>query len=226
LPVNSEERIADCHYVWYIEGPRERYLVDGGITAERFASARNLKSRQIQTIDEALNKFGLESSDIDYVIVSHSHHDHITNLRQFSKAKAIIQRKELEQAYNPFPYWAPRLPADYADLLKGVRWEVIEGDTKIDDNIDLLFTPGHSNGGQSIAVKTAQGLAVITGFCCMQENFNPPEEFKKKGYPFTLNGSHINAQELYDSMVRVIDLADIILPCHEYEGLINVTKVG
>jgi glyoxylase-like metal-dependent hydrolase (beta-lactamase superfamily II) len=226
LPVNSEERIPDCHYVWYIEGPRERYLVDAGITADRFSSARGLKSTHIQTVDEALNKLGLEISDIDYVIVSHAHHDHITGLRKFPKAKAIIQKAELEQANNPFGYWKPRLPIDYADLLKGAQWEVIEGDTKIDDNLELIFTPGHSAGGQSIAVKTAQGLAVITGFCCMQENFDPPEEFKKKGYPFTLNGSHTNPVDLYESMKRVIGVADVILPCHEYKSLVNVSKIG
>ena len=225
LPMSSEERIRDCHYVWYLEGPRERYLIDAGISAERFA-ARHMKSVHIQTLDEALNKLGLEVGDIDYVIVSHAHHDHIANLRRFPRAKAIIQRAELEEALNPFAYSKPRLPADYPDLLKGVRWEVVQGDTRIDDHIELLLTPGHSAGGQSVAVKTSQDLAIITGFCCMQENFDPPEEFKKRGYSFTIGTSHINPVALYESTKRVISLADLIIPCHEYDSLINVSKIG
>ena len=225
LPVSSEERVRDCHYVWYLEGPSARYVVDTGIHADRFV-ARGLKSAHIQTLDEALNGLGLEPDDIDFVIVTHAHHDHIANLPRFAKAKVIIQRAELEEALNPFPYARPRLPADYADLLKGVRWEIVEGDTKIDDQIELLFTPGHSAGGQSVAVKTARGLAVITGFCCMKENFCPPDEFRKRGYPFTIGVSHINPVALYESTKRVIGLADLVIPCHEYDSLIGVSKIG
>ncbi len=225
LPMSSEERVRDCHYVWYIEGPSAKYLVDAGIQAERFI-AKNVKSVHIQTVDEALNKLGLEVGDIDYVIVTHAHHDHIANLRQFPKAKAIIQRVELEEAQNPFPYAKLRLPPDYPELLKGVRWEIIEGDTQIDDNLELIFTPGHSAGGQSVAVKTAQGKAIITGFCCMQENFDPPAEFKKRGYAFTIGSSHVNPVALYESTQRVIETADVIIPCHEYNNLKDVTKIG
>ncbi len=225
LPMSSEERIRDCHYTWYVEGPRERYLIDAGITAERFA-AKGLQSVHIQTLDQALHKLGLEVGDIDYVIVTHAHHDHIANLRRFPRAKAIIQRAELEEAHHPFPYARPRLPADYADLLDGVRWEVVAGDTRIDDHMELLLTPGHSAGGQSVAVRTAQGLAIVTGFCCQQENFDPPEEFKQRGYSFTIGASHINPVALYESTKRVIGLADLVIPSHEYGRLAGVSKIG
>jgi N-acyl homoserine lactone hydrolase len=223
LPVPLEDKVRDYHFVWYLEGPRENYLVDAGITAERFTS-RNFKSTHIQTLDEGLQKLGLEVGDIDYVIVTHSHYDHTENLRRFPKAKAIIQQAELEQIRHPFPYAQPRLPKDFQQLFEGVRLEVIKGDTKIDDQIELLFTPGHSAGGQSVAVKTAQGTAVITGWCCKQENFDPPIEFKAKGFPFTISASHTNPMELYESTRRVIGLADIIIPCHEHELLIHRTK--
>lgn len=225
LPMSSDERVRDCHYIWYIKGPRERYLIDAGIPTERW-TAKNLKSLHIQTLDEALSGLGLEVSDINYIIVTHAHHDHITNLRRFPKAKAIIQHDELKEANNPFPYAKPRLPLDYHNLLQGVQWEVVKGDIKIDDNIKLIFTPGHSSGGQSVAVKTSQGLAIVTGFCCQQENFDPPERFKEKGYSFTMTQSHINPIELYESMQRVIDMADIILPSHEYYQLAGVSRIG
>jgi len=225
LPVPFDVRVRDCHYVWYIEGLGDKYLIDAGISAERFV-AKKRKSTHIQTLDEALGGVGLEVGDIDYVIVSHAHHDHIANLRCFPKAKAIIQRAELEEAHEPFHYSRPRLPTDYADLLMGIRWEVVEGDTRIDDNVELLFTPGHSAGGQSVAVKTSKGLAVVTGFCCQQENFDPPDEFKKMGYPFTICHSHINPVALYDSTKRLTEMADIIIPCHEYEKLVGTTCIG
>ena len=157
----------------------------------------------------------MELGDIDYVIVTHSHYDHTTNLRRFPRAKAIIQKAELEQIRHPFPYTQPRLPKDFQELFEGVRWEVIKGDTRIDDQIELLFTPGHSAGGQSVAVKTAEGTAVITGWCCHRENFDPPAEFKAKGFPFTIGVSHTNPVELYESTRKVLERADLIIPCHE-----------
>jgi glyoxylase-like metal-dependent hydrolase (beta-lactamase superfamily II) len=221
LPVPPDEKIRDCHFVWYLEGPRENYLVDAGVTPERFIS-RNFRTMQIQTLEEGLKDLGLEINDIDYVIVTHSHYDHTANLRKFPKAKAIIQEAELEQIRHPFPYTQSRLPKDFQELFEGVRWEVVKGDTRIDDEIALLFTPGHTAGGQSVAVKTAQGTAVITGWCCHQENFDPPIEFKEKGFPFTICAAHTNPVQLYESTRRIIDLADVIIPCHEYESLINI----
>ena len=41
------------------------------------------------------------------------------------------------------------------------------------DGIEVLLTPGHTPGGQSVAVKTEAGKAVITGLCCNKENFLP-----------------------------------------------------
>jgi len=225
LRVSSEETIPECNYTWYIEGPSKNYLVDTGMESERFA-ARKYKIRHIQTLDEGLQKLGLEVGDIDYIIVTHAHHDHIANLRRFPRAKAIIQRAELKEARNPFEYTKPRLPKDYSDLLKGAQWDVIEGDTVIDENIKLIFTPGHSPGGQSVAVKTSQGLAIIAGFDCVQENFDPPVEIKNKGFPFTISVTHTNPIELYESTKRVISLADTIIPIHEYTALKNVSKIG
>ena len=225
LGISSQETIPECNYTWYIEGPSKNYLVDTGIESERFATGK-YKIRHVQTLDEGLNKLGLEVGDIDYVIVTHTHHDHIANLSRFPRAKAIVQRVELEAAHNPFEYTRPRLPKDYFDLFKGVQWEVIKGDSKIDENIDLIFTPGHSPGGQSVAVKTSQGLAIIVGFDCVQENFDPPDEIRKKGFPFTISATHTNPIELYESTKRVINLADIIIPIHEYEALKNIKRIG
>ena len=224
LPVPLDHKITVCHYAWYIEGPGYNYLVDAGVTADRL-TARNFKSRHIQTVEEGLHKLGLEPYDIDYVILTHSHYDHSADLYKFSKSKVIIQQAELDQIRNPFAYTKPRLPNDFESFFEGADWEIVSGDTRIDDKIELLLTPGHTAGGQSVVVKTAAGTAVITGWCCTRENFDPPTEFVEKGFPFTIGGSHTNPMELYDSTRRIIELADLILPCHEFESLINRTAI-
>jgi N-acyl homoserine lactone hydrolase len=72
----------------------------------------------------------------------------------------------------------------------------------------VLLTPGHTVGGQSIAVNTSQGKAVITGFCCNEQNF-PAQG------PVVPSGVHINVIDAYESAQRVKEMADIIIPLHD-----------
>lgn len=205
-------------YVWYVEGLRKNIIVDAGITTERFI-ARGHKVEHIQTLDEGLKKLGLGFGDIDVLILTHLHHEHITLAHKFPKARVIVQRAELEFARNPHPFYVQRAhdPPDYKELIEGLDYQVVSGDTKIDDGIEVLLTPGHSAGGQSIAVTTAKGIAIITGFCCIQENFEPPPELRERGVPFIIPGMYHNALDAYDSMARIKRLADLIVPLHEAE---------
>jgi len=114
---------------------------------------------------------------------------------------------------------------DVTELIEGLHFEVVEGDTKIDDGIELLLSPGHTPGSQSVAVKTAQGTAVITGWCCIQECFAlPPEIREKAGLSFMVPGIHTDPIEAYESIVKVKRVADLIIPIHELE-LVNKTTI-
>jgi len=212
------------NYVWYLEGGEQNIIVDAGITGERLA-ARGHKVEYIQTLDEGLRKVGLAVGDIDLLVMTHLHHDHITLAHKFPKVKVIVQRAELEFARNPHPFYVERThdPPDYMELIEGLDYEVVSGDAKIDDGIEVLFTPGHSAGGQSVAVKTAKGTAIIAGFCCIQENFEPPPELRERGASFIIPGMHLNALDAYDSMAKIKRLADLIIPLHEAQLIHKAT---
>jgi N-acyl homoserine lactone hydrolase len=89
----------------------------------------------------------------------------------------------------------------------------VKGDVQVTDGISVLLTPGHTAGGQSIAVETEKGIAVIPGFCCIEENFEPPEGIREKT-PFIVPGVHISVPQISESMVKVIRAADMIVPLH------------
>ena len=59
----------------------------------------------------------------------------------------------------------------FPDLLDDVEVVQVDGDAEIVDGIRVLLTPGHTVGGQTVVVNTGPGKAVITGFCCNEENF-------------------------------------------------------
>jgi glyoxylase-like metal-dependent hydrolase (beta-lactamase superfamily II) len=124
----------------------------------------------------------------------------------------MVQRAELEFAKNPHPAMA--LSFD-EKLFRDLDFELVEGNKKIMEGIDILFTPGHTPGGQSVAVETVQGLAIITGFCCTLDNFEPPPEVKAHGFQVVMPAIHINVPEVYNSALKVKELADCIIPLHE-----------
>ncbi|MCG2774073.1 MAG: hypothetical protein L6406_00185 [Desulfobacterales bacterium] len=62
------------------------------------------------------------------------------------------------------------------------------------------------------------GTEIITGFCCTGENFNPQinQAWKTDIVPEVIpTGFHTDMCQAYDSMIRVGDMADIIIPFHD-----------
>lgn len=216
--VSTEQPQTQGIYVWFIDGPKERILVDAGATADGLPSEAGKFRfpgaiyKHVQTIEEGLGKFGLKPEDIEIVILTQLHSDHIQLAHKYTKAKFIIQKAELDFALNPHPMmaWGSRFP------FKDLNFEVIEGDKEIIDGVSVVLTPGHSAGTQSVMVETAQGRAVIVGPCSVRRNFEPPPALKT---PVIAPGIHLDLTRAYESMLKIKEIADIIIPTHDPEFL-------
>ena len=121
-----------------------------------------------------------------------------------TNAEVVVQKSEYEFMLNPHPVDHRYYP----DVLDDVKVNQVQGDTTILDGIDLIYSPGHSVGGQSVAVNTSQGKAIITGFCCNDRNFPSTG-------PAIAPGVHIDLTEAYDSIQKIKQMADILLPLHD-----------
>jgi len=194
-------------YIWYIEGPKESIIVDTGGKAETI-SMLGFPAKDVQSPENALRKIGLKCEDIDIVILTHLMHDHFEYAGKFKNARFIVQKDEVDYARNPHPlmqyFYIP-----IQDLLDEINFDIVKGDKEIVRGVKVLLTPGHSPGSQSVAIETEKGIALITGFCCINENFI------EGVWPVTPPGIHANAVQAYDSMLRVKEIADIIIPLHE-----------
>lgn len=212
---SPELRVA---YAWYIEGPKEKILVDtgcepSGLVPQPVMFPMDGKFEHVQSIEEGLAKYNLTPEDIDIVILTHMHEDHVQLVRKYTNAKVVVQKAELEMARHPHPVQQfTYLKDDWGD----VNFEIITGDQKIVEGVEVISTPGHSAGCQSVAVDTAAGKAVLTGFCCIRRNFEPPEGYAA---PMIAPGIHLNAVEAYESMEKLKQIADIIVPIHDKEYL-------
>ena len=198
-------------YCWYIEGADQNILVDTGADAELATSYRGFPAEKITSFEEALTSLGLKPDDIDLVIQTHLHWDHCANTSKCKNAKVLVTEDELRFAFSPHPLTG----ASYKkDLLKGLNFVIVNGQYEVAPGIQLIPAPGHSPGTQAVAIDTDQGKAVITGFCCLKENFEPPEEVREI-MPVITPGTHLNAIDAFESTLRIKGLADILIPMHE-----------
>lgn len=108
---------------------------------------------------DRLAAIGLQPDDIDCVVLSHLHSDHAGGICLFPDAEFVVQRAELETAVDerrqscyPEPYRSPRRDGTLAECVRSVR--LVEGDVDLfgDGRIQLIATPGHSPGHQSMLV--------------------------------------------------------------------------
>jgi glyoxylase-like metal-dependent hydrolase (beta-lactamase superfamily II) len=200
---------------FYIKGAEQNILVDTGASAAQMAVYEpNQAGHDVQSFEEALETQGLKPEDIDIVIHTHLHHDHIGNTRKCKNAKVILQEAELRFALAAHPLFAAVYPIE---LIRDMRFNPVVGDTEIFPGIRVLLTPGHSPGTQSVAVETAQGTAIITGFCCIRETFEVPEETRKLAPKWLVYtpGCHADALAAFDNALKIKGMADILIPNHE-----------
>jgi len=194
-------------YVFYLEGGGQKILVDTGM--EEFMvppKAEEETGLKIMEFEEALATMNLKPEDVDIVIQTHLHNDHCENTYKCTNAKVYVQRAELDFFKEPHP-----IDHRYcSDLLDESEVVILEGDAEIVPGVRVVPTPGHTVGGQSVAVETDMGTAVITGFCCNGSNFPTVG-------PAVAPGVHIHAIEAYESAQRVKELADILVPIHDIE---------
>ena len=198
-----------------ILGGGEPVLVDTGASATVMSKLRAEPVEDLLTFEEALARVDLRPEDVSLVILTHLMYDHCANAKQMSAARFVVQKAELDFVENPHPMLAG---AYHAHLYEGLDFQVVEGDLELKPGIRLLHTPGHSPGNQSVAVETSAGTAVITGFCCTQENFrfNNVQAWVSSVDPEVIPpGIHLDMAQAYDSAVRVKKMADILIPFHD-----------
>jgi len=203
-------------YCWYLEGEDKKVLVDTGEMAPFISKERETAiGGKIYTFEEGLSRWGLKPEDIDIVIHTHLHNDHCENDYKCSNAVFYIHEKELERIHTPHPLDFRYMEDCILDIEKNGQIKKVMGDQEILPGIQVIHTPAHTEGGLTVLVNTSQGKAVITGFCVIMENFNPPVKIKALEMEVIPPGTHVNVYKAYDIVLKVRDMADILLPLHE-----------
>lgn len=171
---------------YLIEHPKGLILVDTGWHEEiRFNQKKHLGSLAYSmfkgdlpegdSIAEKLDSLGIKSKDLDFVILTHLHSDHVSGLKHVQDAKKILTNEiEWKAAHKRIGYiksmWngvsidtfsLTNIP--YGPYKKGY-------DLFGDESLYLVHTPGHSDGMVSILVKMRNGWLVLASDVGYSEN--------------------------------------------------------
>ena len=192
---------------WLLVGENMKILVDTG----PFNPARGMdplfSQTSEQTLEAQLHRFDTSPAEIAMVINTHLHTDHCSGNAYFKNRRFLVQKSEIEYARDPLPVDRPA----YAVELEGIDFQLLDGDTDIAPGLQLILTPGHTPGSQSVLVQTSQGLHIIAGDTIPHfANMAVPDN-----EPFWPSGAYIDLREYYRSLNRLKALRGFILPSHD-----------
>ena len=100
--------------------------------------------------EHQLRLLGLGATDIVAAVYTHLHHDHAGGGKLFHKARHYVQRAEYRWARDPDPAFDG--PYVTSDLVAKRSWRLLDGDRLIWPGFQVVATPGHSPGHQSIVL--------------------------------------------------------------------------
>lgn len=101
---------------------------------------------------------GVKPEDVAIVVNSHLHFDHAGNNGAFPRATFVVQAEHLA-----FAKGKPNFPGVYWDIAE-LRYLGVTGRTRVASGVEVVPTPGHAPGHQSLVVDLAEtGRVVLTG---------------------------------------------------------------
>lgn len=178
------------------EGVKEREIRDGVTYRNPVSSAITLLKTNVvvvvdtgargdeQLIKDGLADVGVQAHDVEYVINTHWHFDHLSNNHLFPNAKYIIGGST----------WPPRVNANKSTWDDEV--ESIEG-------VEIMRTPGHTPEHISV-VAQSEGSVVIAGDAFYERDIlsgiNP-------------RYTH-DVKQFKQSALNIVQAADVIIPGH------------
>ncbi len=198
---------------WYINAGGKHVLVDTGISVADHKKIANIPMDDVQSFDSALDSVGVTADDIDIIIATHLHYDHMGNARFCRNATVFAQKEELRFANSGHPVFGRfYVRSQYEDL----NFYLLDGETEILPGISVLPMKGHTPGCQAVIIETAKGKAVISGMCAVKDNFYPPGKLSKI-WPVIIPTMHVDSILSYNDMLKLKEIADILIPQHDIE---------
>jgi len=153
-------------------------------------------------LEKQLALVGYKPEDIDYIVLSHLHWDHIGQLNIFKELKTpiIVQKKELEWAL--YSIWIGKgvyYTFEDMNMLRNMIWYPIDEKIfELFDGVTLYWTGGHTPGHQIAKVTLRSGNC----YFLLGDFLHIPEEYEKEAKGWLLADSEEWLTELRKLKLR------------------------
>lgn len=178
--------------VVYVESGERKILFDTGGMGERTRIPNIFKAR------------GLSMDDIDTLVLSHFHYDHVMNYGMFPNARILLHEREAAWVLSDPDDW-PVPQYLFPAVEKTGRLELIAEDEEIAPGVATLLSPGHTPGCISLVLRDAGTVTVLAGDAVK----NIIE--LASGEVAMSRDNAVSARTIR----KIRDIADIVIPGHD-----------
>lgn len=172
--LDSEDRLVLCFQAYVIRTGKHVILVDSCVGNDKDRPARPLWHMKKDSIFmDGLAEVGLATKDIDFVLCTHLHVDHVgwnTRLENgrwvptFPNAKYLFSKTELD-------FWlaenektiVPPIADSVIPIVEAKRHQLVTSDYGLNDLVSLVPTPGHTIDHYAVVLGKGGKDAIFTG---------------------------------------------------------------
>jgi glyoxylase-like metal-dependent hydrolase (beta-lactamase superfamily II) len=153
------------YFVWLIRGEGREIVVDTGFSA---ATGARRRREHIRCPTEGLRALDVDAGNVEDVVITHLHYDHVGNFDLFPAATFHLQDREMQYAtgrHMAQPVFSGAFDVeDVVGMVRNTyagRVRFHDGDTELAPGVSLHFIGGHTMGLQVVRVATRRGNVVL-----------------------------------------------------------------
>lgn len=232
LEADPETILPMDFYSWLLVSGDRVIVVDTGMDP---AKARKHGHTHLLSPVEALARLGVDAAEVETVILTHAHYDHLGFLDAFPKAHFHMQAEEMAYVTGPWmekPWFRRAYEPDeivrLVNLLHAGRLTLHGREVALADGVTLHWVGGHCAGQEIVRVRTGRGWAVLAS-----DALHYYEEYER-GIPFSVVFNSSDMIAAHDTIRALADSDDHVLPAHDprmiaiyptHQGLENILRL-
>ena len=201
------------YYLWVVRDAARLVLIDTGFNADMAVKRHRTLLR---TPAEALALLGIGSKDVEQIVITHLHNDHVGTFDEYPNARFHLQDDEMAFATGRYMCCERFNRAYEVEHVTGMvrlayqdRIDFHRGDAEIGPGISVHRIGGHTAGLQAVRVHTARGWVVLASDAShYYEHFE-----KNRCFPLVFHMGEV--LEGYARLLALADSPQHVIPGHD-----------